>query len=1158
MSRNASGSTQRHPSIDGSDARALSARGAPAALDSYITKLLVVTKQLLQGLEQWAQGQLSEDDVSDIYVRLGNGFELCITAFRRAGIKTKDLDSVPSDLRVVLEKGLAEEPSQETLSQYLPEIRAIIYHLLQGLKSKQNAYKRIVADRQVMDAYATSAGVGTRASASSSGSGSGAAAGAGVGSIGVGAGMNSSTSSGGVARPAHEATRPIPIPQAHARGGSLGRSSEDCARTGPDRHGHEAGGRVGGGLAASGSAASDSRLSARAATPDGSASPGSVHSQLSTSTSLSAAAPARAPAPAALAERARQGSSTRPAPPDAFRPARRPSDQRRAESPLPPPPASLPDAHPLVRHQLVDRPVPVSLNDSPPPPPSPTASSTSASAAVSAVPAHVAAPARLPQRTPPHPDRFSRDSFGNARNQSRFSVDSDLTHGSPSSTSHSPHIARLAEVPEPPAVPTTPPAPAAPTPPSLPVLNLPDVTLAESDQPTPDAMADADEVDEATSRSTLAALQRSDALERRASKRFSSFTFNKMLPGSPSGKKGAGSSGSPQRPQRRAERDRAPPMPAVPESIASLAAAAIIEEPEPTPTPTLAPALAVVESTPLRARTPDLVPGDVGEQATPRAQASPPSRPMSVSVFLQLGRQVKKTTVELPTALSALRLLFMERFEYDPGLEDFPDVYVRDNRTGVQYELEDMDDLKEGVVLSLDIEPLDQVKQHFDLTFASLSQEIKELKTVLNTRRASILPAAALLVPSASTAGRPLGASPESAPRPLSPSPSKPSSPQLGATASPGPGPSLPPSGHGLAPAELRAQYDEVQNLRRDLAVMRQVHVDFLAQTKESFASLRAQNTAMRDVVKTKMGGSRALLDHSKAKIEAQCQDTIEAVEDVSDTIDGAREDALRRGITPARGQLDRIRADLAKATAQVDAFAHDVTLAEPTWRATWAHELSRVMEEQRLLAYQNKLAADLKNDIKDATDMLDNVSAFVGQKAAAAGAGAGRGGAADAGPTRASKPFLRPVPESEPADGIGNLLLEIRTKDADPTSRLRAIEQQQRAREKELASRTDAFSAELSGFVGGRKLRRTGGTEEAERVRQRRHDQTVKRMLSGGGPDEGPGMLSPQATGASLAGGLVAQTTGGSARSLVTPTTPATPVTPSTPNTASTRGSQT
>lgn len=70
-----------------------------STLDSFITRLLVVTKQLLQGLEQWSSGQLSEEEVmiagflvdnqvSDIYVRLGNGFELCVAAFRRVGIST--------------------------------------------------------------------------------------------------------------------------------------------------------------------------------------------------------------------------------------------------------------------------------------------------------------------------------------------------------------------------------------------------------------------------------------------------------------------------------------------------------------------------------------------------------------------------------------------------------------------------------------------------------------------------------------------------------------------------------------------------------------------------------------------------------------------------------------------------------------------------------------------------------------------------------------------------------------------------------------------------------------------------------------------------------------------------------------------------------------
>lgn len=39
----------------------------PTMLDSSITRLLVVTKQMLQALEQWSQGQVSEEDVRDSF-----------------------------------------------------------------------------------------------------------------------------------------------------------------------------------------------------------------------------------------------------------------------------------------------------------------------------------------------------------------------------------------------------------------------------------------------------------------------------------------------------------------------------------------------------------------------------------------------------------------------------------------------------------------------------------------------------------------------------------------------------------------------------------------------------------------------------------------------------------------------------------------------------------------------------------------------------------------------------------------------------------------------------------------------------------------------------------------------------------------------------------
>lgn len=374
------------------------------------------------------------------------------------------------------------------------------------------------------------------------------------------------------------------------------------------------------------------------------------------------------------------------------------------------------------------------------------------------------------------------------------------------------------------------------------------------------------------------------------------------------------------------------------------------------------------------------------------------------------------------------------------------------------------------------------MKQHFDLTFATMMQEIKEIKSSFElSKRVSMTPASSMLGVSPSSHLRPLTRQPEAAPRAPSPSP------RSTGTVDP------------QREAELQAQYEEVQSLRRDLAVMRQIHVHFLAETKDSFAKLRSQNSTMREVVKTKMGGSRALLDNSKAKLEAQCADTIQAVEDVSDIIDGARDDAYRRFITPSRSHMESIQADLKKATEMVDHFTTEVTAVEPTWRATWHFELSRVMEEQKLLEYQSKLRVDLKNDIKDATEMLQNVQDFVNQR--------------QAGVRRAGSKGFRPA-SPDGSGGIPNLLMEIRTKEADPTQRLRAIEAQQKAREREKANETDEFSSELTGFVKGKMLKKTGGTDEVERARQRKQDQTLKKLLTGDGGSPPGSMLSPQLTG--------------------------------------------
>ena len=55
-------------------------------IESSVTRLLVATKQLIETLTAWSRRQATETDVSDVYVRLGNEFNIARTCFERAGI----------------------------------------------------------------------------------------------------------------------------------------------------------------------------------------------------------------------------------------------------------------------------------------------------------------------------------------------------------------------------------------------------------------------------------------------------------------------------------------------------------------------------------------------------------------------------------------------------------------------------------------------------------------------------------------------------------------------------------------------------------------------------------------------------------------------------------------------------------------------------------------------------------------------------------------------------------------------------------------------------------------------------------------------------------------------------------------------------------------
>ncbi|KAH8986885.1 actin interacting protein 3-domain-containing protein [Lactarius akahatsu] len=966
-----SASTQSSPSRSeiARSVTSTKSRSTPV-VESAVTRLLVSIKQLLESLTQWSISKASEEEVSDVYVRLGNDFNTAVSAFAFYEIDMSELLGFPDELRGVLEECLSEEASSTTLDRYLPQVRNIVTNLLKGLRGKQHTFRQIVSNN----------------------------------------------------RPKSEAS-------GHTRSdsGQMSRSSRTHARR-------------------------DTQTSI-ASTDDG-------FSRRNTQSSVGSSRRKESGTydPLSNGDAHFIGGFGFPAPMPqpqhhSGRSSRLPSDPRPPSAPahgLPPPYTPPPQNVPL-------------------PEPDPD-----------------------PEGTPVPPFRASAPQV--PANVKRYSL--------------------VDKPAQPPSVVVDDSSSQSPT--------EPDRSSTQS--PPPELPAVENLTANPGVASSLAALKKSDLLERRASKRFSTYNISKMT-GVPRGRSElgvghpnrrslvAGGGGtltaneltalteadeenevppaiplqSPRR-QRSISRTRGPPP------------SEIVEERPPVP-----PLPRAVPTAPLPP-TPKLVESSSSTPA-PKPVPSAPGTPDSINVFLQVGREVKKARMEPGLTFSSLRMLFVDKFAYNPGQEDFPAIYIRDPSSGVQYELEDTDEVKDKCLLSLNIEPLDQIKKHIDVQISSLAQELRDLrKTVGENRRSTIL--VPPVIDETSVVELPTDSQLQKVARRLSRlvqregTPTHSDASVFGTPLMPqetGQSLLLQPQMTGSSVmseyslrivSDLRTQVDEVQNLRRDLGIMRQLYTEFMKQTKATLTGLRTQTQAVRQMASTQVPGARSYIDAGKTKLDARSQNVLTKMEELQDTVEGVKDDVLKRHISPKPQVLRAIKEDLSTVGAELQSLTEHISTVKPMWKKTWEEELQSIVEEQQFLNHQEEFLADLIEDRKAVTEVYGHVEKVISLRGASGARGA-RG--------RALKTPTVDKEQQQPGGGGGGLssvMLEIRGATVDPERRLKAIEASQKNRERELADRADEFEEELKGFVGGKKLKMTGGAEEAERVRQAKNDLSLKAMF--------------------------------------------------------------
>lgn len=443
-----------------------------------------------------------------------------------------------------------------------------------------------------------------------------------------------------------------------------------------------------------------------------------------------------------------------------------------------------------------------------------------------------------------------------------------------------------------------------------------------------------------------------------------------------------------------------------------------------------------------------------------------------LTLFLQYKSKIKKFV--LPDGgdltLGRLQLAFIEKFAWNTHSNgiDLPDIYIQDPVSGVRHELEDLGDIKDRSVLVLNVEALDEVKRHFDDGLGGLRTMIESIQTAVTDQQSAL----AMVSERQQEAAK-----------------------EMASLATRAPVPSAAPQAHQRTTStakDTNPQLDEVQSLRRDLAVMRQTYTSFVSDVNSSMASIRTKAASVRSaadkarVPSMSASSGRAYVNNGKKNLSADSEKLVTSVDDLQDTVEDLRKDVVSRGVRPLPRQLEQVGKEIQAATKELAKVKEFLKGEKPIWTKIWEKELQVVCDDRDLLTMQEELCIDLEDDLEKAAATFALVEQATKQQNLHNPTG-----------QRSTSRNLNQInPSADPSQARDGVLGEVRALQPNHEDRLEAIERAERARQKELESRRGGeFQQELSGFVEEGKLKKSGGVEETERLRTIK-DERIRREV--------------------------------------------------------------
>ncbi|KAJ2851094.1 Bud site selection protein 6 [Coemansia brasiliensis] len=469
-------------------------------------------------------------------------------------------------------------------------------------------------------------------------------------------------------------------------------------------------------------------------------------------------------------------------------------------------------------------------------------------------------------------------------------------------------------------------------------------------------------------------------------------------------------------------------------------------------------------------------------------------------VLLQLGDDVKRAELCEEPSHTLLANLFIEKYQgrLAENSDAVPEIYIRDAKAGIFYELEDMSDVVDGSVLSWRMKPLaepdSQKEEPIDTaelakTLATLNEvvsalpaKIKDgLKNELDTAIQKIHEHTSKSIESITAEVRQNStlATKQSEEIAMEVEGShKPNQPSITRSTSM-------PVFDDVYTKKLQQQLQQTQ---LELSVERQKHQEYAAKLEQEKSDLATELSKLRADVANHPNVLRVRIEEGKLMLKNEYRMHNSAFEDVHGLVQEMRKDVAQRGSIPSTQMMKRANSKLRNIEKGTEKLIKFINETRSDWKRTWEEELQNILKEQGFVKDVEQMLKELLDDTKHLDDVLDKLGKIIEIKLK-------ERSKEDYVPVAATK-FIDVVPADDAHDAKKDFLKQIACVDVDHERRIDALKAAERLRQQELATKVNEFDEELSNFVGQRRLRKTGGTEELERRRAEKEIEVMKDML--------------------------------------------------------------